>query len=195
MYTRKVIKSGHFKLEPYSPDFDWDLAVDGLLQIFHDDRVIRFNPNMLMSNEDEVIRYLGETDRGYIAGLIYDYFVFDESNNNLVGVIKYLSDEAVKQFYPTAHYIFKSDEKGQSVWAIEYFLRPDYWRKGIMSYFVNESMSHLFLKDVTTICAYVLPTNKPSIYFLEKLFFLKVPNYVSTQGQELWFKKNHFRSS
>ncbi|MBP8115771.1 MAG: GNAT family N-acetyltransferase [Chitinophagaceae bacterium] len=193
MASQMNIISDQYRLELYTPEFDWDLAVEGLLQIFGDERVIRYNSNMLMKNEDAVIKYLSETDRGYENGIFYDYFLFDNSDNKVIGVIKYLSAKAVKQLYPTANYIFRGEEPGQSIRAIEYFLNPDYWRKGLMSHFLSESINKLFLEDTTTICAYIQPENIASSSILKKLFFLKVPDYLSDQGQELWYKKKQFK--
>lgn len=193
MHKAKVITEKNYKLQPFTVDLSdkVQFMVNGIYDIFSQKLVNQYNTNMIVNDLKDAAQILGKAIEGYENKSCYMYFLFDTDVEKLIGVINIISPIGIKKNYPAIEYIAKLENQIDATWAIEYYIEPKYWNKGICSYFVNSLLIILKEQGAKNITAISNTKNKISNHLLEKLNFMPFLENEDHLGQIVWAKKNY----
>lgn len=190
----KVFTIANFTLQPFTTDIQdkIELIENGLLDLFSDKKITRYNPNLQMTEELDVLNFMVHVSMSYQHQGAFTYFLFDNEANRMIGIVQLISNKVVLLSYPThvniCEMILNMDKN--NLWAIEFYLNCDYWNRGIMSMFVDSITNELFMQGVETVIAITNRENSASISLLKKCNYTLLDDYVDITNQVLWYRQN-----
>lgn len=190
MHRAKVITEKNYKLQPFTIDLSnkVQFMVNGIYDIFSQKLVNEYNTNMIVNDLKDAAQILVTAIKGYETKTSYMYFLFDTDADKLIGILNIISPIGIKSSYPAIEYITNLENEMDTTWAIEYYIEPKYWNKGICSYFVNALLIILKEQGVKNITAISNTKNKISNHLLEKLNFKPFVKHEDYLGQIVWSK-------
>lgn len=184
---------GDFKIEPPRLDLNPkdEKLVKGLLDVFSLEEVTKYNDNYKLSSDYEAEERIYNISMDFDRELFYTYRLYDMKTDRLIGTIELLAPVSVNESHPSiSKFCFKTgDAVRNKIWLIEYYLHPDYWRKGIMTKAVSEIIKELFERNAGCVAAVCHNKNVPGSKFLSKLKFVNMIRYKSMRDHSLWIKK------
>mgnify|MGYP001561373033 CR=1 FL=1 len=184
---------GSYQIIPPSTDLrpTDEKLVDGLLNIFSDPLIIKFNDNYELKTKFEAEERIYNIVLAYQQRLSFTYLLFDLEKDKLIGTIELLPPFRVHTFYEKiSKYCFSTGNAiRNNIWNIEYYLNQEYWKKGIMIQFVSAITEKVFLNGGKCLTALCDDQNLGSVKLLSKLNFIKKIKYNDKRNQSLWIKK------
>ncbi|MEQ1734388.1 MAG: GNAT family N-acetyltransferase, partial [Bacteroidia bacterium] len=181
MLKPKTITIGDFKLEPPSFNLnpeDEKLGIE-LLELFSLKEVTKFNNNIELSTHFDAENRIYNIVCAFQRQISYTYRLYDMKVDKLIGIIELLAPISVNESHGSiSGFCFQTGDAVQNdIWLIEYYLHPDYWRKGIMKKAVSSIMEELFNQNARCVAAVCHNKNIAGNNFLSNLKFINMVNY------------------
>ena len=194
MLKLQTITVGDFKIEP--PRFDInpldEKLIKELLEVFSLKEVTKYNSNYELSTHFDVQERIHNISLAFQRQLSYTYRLYDMKVDRLVGTIELLAPISVNESHKSISKLcFQTgDAVRNNIWLIEYYLHPDYWRKGIMTKAVSAIIEELFNQNARCVAAVCHKKNIAGNKFLSSLKFIHMIQYKNMKNHFLWIKKN-----
>lgn len=190
----KVFNLRNYTLQPFTIDLEHkvDIVEQGVFNIFSDKRITKFNPNLQMDDQHDVLKFMSHVFIAYEKQDGYTYFLFDNEANKMIGIIQLITNKTFLYSYPTHVFIIEDHLKvnKNDIWGIEFYLNYEYWNRGIMSRFVYIITNELFEQGVGTLIAITDINNSACISLLKSCGYLMLNDFIDVSNQSMWIKSN-----
>lgn len=188
IHKGKVFNVKMFRLQPFTVSINPEVVSEGLLRLYSDTRVTRYNNNTILATQDDAKKMLIKVQQGYQENVAFTYFLFNMENNKVIGTMPLISPTLVSIAYPNVGYFCNkfTNKTLKMIWSIEFYLQPAYWNMGIMSVFVKTMINELIKQGADGVIALTDKRNIGSIKVLQRCGFNCVEDYNDLQNQSLW---------
>lgn len=190
----KIIEIDNFQLLPPNGtlEIDNEKHINDFFELFSIDSVTAFNKNYELKTKSDAQERIVNINSTYINERSYTFRLYDTSKNKLIGTIELVPPHIVNDSHGSvSKYCFRlGNAITNNIWIIEYYLAPDYWRKGIMSKFVLAILKELFNRQIKCVVALCHQKNDAANKFVAKLGFICKIKYDRMKHHNLWIKTN-----
>ena len=193
MLNPKTITIGDFKLEPPRSDLNPkdEILIKELLGIFSLKEITKFNNNYKLCTNFDAEERIYNISLAFQLQRSFTYRLYDMKGCRLIGTIELIAPISVNESHPSmSKFCFQTGDVVQNnIWLIEYYLHPDYWRKGIMTKAVMAIIEELFNQNARCVAAVCHNKNIAGNKFLSNLKFIHMLQYKNMKDHFLWIKK------
>ncbi len=187
MFKPFTASNALFKLKPvYSNEQDFTAATNGVLSIFSNPKILDFHPEKSLKTIEDANTYISGTVIGYSAKIHYNHFIFEKETNNVIGVFEISTHRRIFARYQFLNEIAIGSPFLRKTWMVEYYLKPDYWGRGIVSGFLGLIINQIFSDSDSSVSALTNKDNFRSKRILVKHDFKLFMTY--DKGNEHWIK-------